>query len=162
MLNTIQDLLKTFTRASQEQPLDHEQAVRTATVALLVEVARADFGVDDAEREVILQIIERHYAVTADEARLIADEAESHADDATCLHPLTRLITSQCSLEERVEIVRLLWEISFADGHVDKHEEHLVRKVADLLYVPHNRFIKAKLEGGAGQLSGSVNRPGEK
>ena len=149
MLTAIQDLLKTFARASQEKPLDHEQAVRTATVALLVEVARADFGVEDAEREMILRIIERHYAVTADQARLIADEAESHADDATCLHPLTRLITSQCSLEEREEIVRLLWEVSVADGHVDKHEEHLVRKVADLLYVPHNRFIKAKLEGGA-------------
>ena len=87
--------------------------------------------------------------MTAEQARLIADEAESHADDATCLHPLTRLITSQCSLDEREEIVRLLWEVSFSDGHVDKHEEHLVRKVADLLYVPHNRFIKAKLEGGA-------------
>jgi uncharacterized tellurite resistance protein B-like protein len=149
MLTTIQDLLKTFTRGSQEKPLDHEHAVRTATVALLVEVARADFGVEDAEREMILRIIERHYAVTAEQARLIADEAESHADDATCLHPLTRLITSQCSLDEREEIVRLLWEVSFADGHVDKHEEHLVRKVADLLYVPHNRFIKAKLEGGA-------------
>ena len=149
MLSAIQDLLKTFARASQEKPLDHEQAVRTATVALLVEVARADFGVEDAEREMILRIIERHYAVTAEQARLIADEAESHADDATCLHPLTRLITSQCSLEEREEIVRLLWEVSVADGHVDKHEEHLVRKVADLLYVPHNRFIKAKLEGGA-------------
>lgn len=149
MLTAIQDLLKTFARASQEKPLDHEQAVRTATVALLVEVARADFGVEDAEREMILRIIERHYAVTAEQARLIADEAESHADDATCLHPLTRLITSQCSLEEREEIVRLLWEVSVADGHVDKHEEHLVRKVADLLYVPHNRFIKAKLEGGA-------------
>ena len=149
MLTAIQDLLKTFARASQVKPLDHEQAVRTATVALLVEVARADFGVEDAEREMILRIIERHYAVTADQARLIADEAESHADDATCLHPLTRLITRQCSLEEREEIVRLLWEVSVADGHVDKHEEHLVRKVADLLYVPHNRFIKAKLEGGA-------------
>ncbi len=151
MLNTIQELLKTFTRTSRQEPLDHEQALRTATVALLLEVARADFGVDDAEREVILRIIERHYAVTADEARLIADEAESHADDATSLHPLTRLITSQCSLEERAEIVRLLWEISFADGHVDKHEEHLVRKVADLLYVPHNLFIKAKLEAAADQ-----------
>jgi len=148
MLTTIQDLLKTFTRGSQEKPLDHKHAVRTATVALLVEVARADFGVEDAEREMILRIIERHYAVTAEQARLIADEAESHADDATCLHPLTRLITSQCSLDEREEIVRLLWAVSFSDGHVDKHEEHLVRKVADLLYVPHNRFIKAKLEGG--------------
>ena len=151
MLTTIQDLLRTFTRDSQDKPLDHEQAVRTATVALLVEVARADFGVDDAEREVILRIIQRHYGVTADEACLIADEAESHAENATCLHPLTRLITSQCSLGERVKIVRQLWEVGFADGHIDKHEEHLVRKVADLLYVPHNLFIKAKLEGGAGQ-----------
>jgi uncharacterized tellurite resistance protein B-like protein len=38
----------------------------------------------------------------------------------------------------------MLWKVSCADGKIDAHEEHLVRKVADLLYVPHARFIQAK------------------
>ena len=147
MLATIQDL---FRKYAQEQPFDREQALQTATVALLMEVARADHTVKDEERQAIERIIERYYAVSAERAREIAAAAESHADDMTSLYPVTRLITSECSVEERIAIVRLLWEVTFADGHVDKHEEHLVRKVADLLYVPHKQFIRTRLQESGG------------
>ena len=150
MFATIQELLKNTIRAQQEESLDREQALRLATVALLMEVARADFGTSDEERQVILRIIERYYAVSASRALEIAEAAETHANDMTSLYPMTRLITSECSLEERIEIIRLLWEVTFADGHVDKHEEHLVRKVADLLYVPHRQFIRTRLQESGG------------
>jgi uncharacterized tellurite resistance protein B-like protein len=151
VITRIQALLKKYTCRPQEEPLDREQALRMAAVSLLVEVARADSRVDDEERGVILGIIERCYSVSNEQAREIADAAESHADDLTSLYPLTRLLVSECSLEERIDIVRLLWEVTFADGHVDKHEEHLVRKVADLLYVPHNQFIRTRLQESAGK-----------
>lgn len=150
MFTTIQELLKKTVCAQQQQPLDREQALQLATVALLMEVARADFGTSDEERQVILRIIERYYAVSASRALEIAEAAETHANDMTSLYPLTRLITSECSLEERIEIIRLLWKVTFADGHVDKHEEHLVRKVADLLYVPHRQFISTRLQESGG------------
>jgi uncharacterized tellurite resistance protein B-like protein len=150
MLTSIQALLKKTIPAPQEVQLDRQQALQLATVALLTEVARADYGVSDEERETILRIIERYYSVSASRAVEIADAAENHAKDMTSLYPLTRLITRECSIEERVEIVRLLWEVTFSDGRVDKHEEHLVRKVADLLYVPHNQFIKTRLQESGG------------
>ena len=128
--------------------MERERALRMATVALLTEVARADNITSDEERRVILRIIERYYSVPASQAVEIAEAAENHADDMTSLYPMTRLIISECSLEERIEIVRLLWKVTFADGHVDKHEEHLVRKVADLLYVPHGQFIRTRLQEG--------------
>lgn len=146
MFGTIQGLLKKAICTTQDESLDREQGLRMATVALLMEVARADYGTSDEEQQVILRIVERYFAVSASQALEIAVAAESHADDMTSLYPLTRLITTECSLEERIEIIRLLWEVTFADGHVDKHEEHLVRKVADLLYVPHRQFIRARLQ----------------
>ena len=91
-------------------------------------------------------IRDSYYSVSPEQARELAAAAESHADDATSLFPFTRLITSECSMEDRIRIVRMLWEVSCADGHIDAHEEHLVRKVADLLYVPHSEFIRAKLQ----------------
>lgn len=150
MLTSIQALLKKTIRIPQEESLDGKQALQLATVALLTEVARADYGVTDEERETILRIIERYYSVSGSRAVEIADAAESKANDMTSLYPLTRLITRECSIEERVAIVRLLWEVTFADGHVDKHEEHLVRKVADLLYVPHQQFIRSRLQESGG------------
>ena len=146
MFGTIQGLLKKAICTTQDESLDREQGLRMATVALLMEVARADYSTSDEERQVILRIVERYFAVSAGQALELAEAAESHANDMTSLYPLTRLITTECSLEERTEIIRLLWEVTFADGHVDKHEEHLVRKVADLLYVPHRQFIRARLQ----------------
>jgi len=145
-MTAILDLLKRTIRVAKEDPPDREQALRMATVALLMEVARADYGTSDEERQTVLQIIERYYAVSASRALEIAEAAENHVQDMTSLYPVTRLITNECSLEERIDIVRLLWEVTFADGHVDKHEEHLVRKVADLLYVPHKQFIRTRLQ----------------
>ena len=150
MFTKIQGLLQRYTRAPQEERRDREQALRTATVALLMEVARADHSIRGEERQAIQRIIERYYSVSAEQALEIADAAESHVNDMTSLHPVTRLITSECSLEERIAIVRLLWEVTFSDGHVDKHEEHLVRKVADLLYVPHHQFIRTRLQESGG------------
>ncbi len=111
-----------------------------------MEVAAADAEISDAERQLVKRIIEEIHAVSPDEAREICGLAERQADRATSLFPFTRLITSECSMEDRIEIVNRLWEITFLDGKVHAHEEHLVRKVADLLYVPHSQFIRGKIK----------------
>jgi uncharacterized tellurite resistance protein B-like protein len=146
MITTIQVLLKRVTRTPAAVQQDSEQALRMATAALLMEVARADHDIKDEERDAVRRVIENHYSVSPEQASELADAAESQADDNTSLYPFTRLITSECSLEDRIRIVRMLWKVSCADGHIDAHEEHLVRKVADLLYVPHKQFIRTKLQ----------------
>ena len=146
MITTIQTLLKRYKQAPAAVQRDSEQALRMATAALLMEVARADHDIKDEEREAVRRIIENYYSVSPEQARELAAAAESHADDATSLFPFTRLITSECSMEDRVRIVGMLWKVSCADGHIDAHEEHLIRKVADLLYVPHSEFIRVKLQ----------------
>jgi uncharacterized tellurite resistance protein B-like protein len=146
MITTIQVLLKKYTRTPVVVQEDSEQALRMATAALLLEVARADDDITDDERAVIRRVMENCYAVSPEQARELADAAERQTHAVTSLFPFTRLLTSECSIEDRIRIVRMLWEVSRADGRIDKHEEHLVRKVADLLYVPHSQFIRAKLQ----------------
>jgi uncharacterized tellurite resistance protein B-like protein len=146
MITSIQALLQKYTQAQAAAQQDSEQALRMATAALLMEVARADHDIKDEEREAVRRIIENYYSVSPQQARELADAAERQANDATSLFPFTRLITSECSMEDRIRIVRMLWKVSCADGHIDAHEEHLVRKVADLLYVPHHQFILTKLQ----------------
>ncbi len=146
MITTIQTLLKKHTRSPAAAQDDSDQALRMATAALLLEVAKADDKVTDEEREAIQRIIRNYYSLSAVQARELADAAEKQAGDVTSLYPFTRLITGECSMEDRISIVRMLWEVTCADGHIDKHEEYLIRKVADLLYVPHSQFIRTKLQ----------------
>jgi len=146
MITTIQVLLKRYTQVPAAAQRDSVQALRMATAVLLMEVARADHDIKDEEREAVRRIIENYYSVSPEQARELAAAAENAADDTTSLFPFTRLITSECSMDDRIRIVRMLWEVSCADGHIDAHEEHLVRKVADLLYVPHKQFIRTRLQ----------------
>ena len=146
MISTIQSLLKRHLPSNSEAGQDAERALQVATAALLMEVAAADTEVTAAERQQIKRIVGEIHAVTPDDAHDICRQAEQQADHVTSLYPFTRLITSECSLEDRIEIVHRLWEITFLDGEVHTHEEHLVRKVADLLYVPHSQFIRGKVK----------------
>lgn len=125
---------------------DDGRALRLATAALLMEVAGADYNISESEREAIRSLVNEKYSVTPEEAAAIAERAEQEAEHATSLYPFTRLITAECSLEDRIEIVSMLWQVTAADGYIDSHEEHLVRKIADLLYVPHSQFIRTRLQ----------------
>ncbi len=60
------------------------------------------------------------------------------------LYEFTRLLNEQLSREERIRIVEMLWRVAFVDSVIDKYEEYYIRKIADLLYVSHRDYIKAK------------------
>ena len=142
---------KLYKLLSSAEPLsgDEEEgarAIQLATAALLMEVASADYTISKSERDTIRSIVEEKYAVSSDEALEIAHRAEEDTRHVTSLYPFTRMLNAQCDLQERVEIVSMLWRVTAADGVIDAHEEHLVRKIADLLYVPHSQFIRARLE----------------
>jgi uncharacterized tellurite resistance protein B-like protein len=151
MITTIQAFLKKhFDSTDVGGASDGRQALQAATAVLLMEIARADTGVDAVEREMIQRIISAHFELTPGLAREISRLAEQEADEVTSLHPYTRLINTECSIEDKISIVRMLWQVTCADGKIDKHEEHLVRRVAALLHVPHREFIRTKLEVTAG------------
>ncbi len=149
MITTIQILLKRCTYVPEDNKAGREEALRTAVAVLLMEVARSEDGISNEERRAIHRVIEAQHSISPDQARAVAAAAERDAEQATSLHPFTRLIVDECSLEERAEVIRMLWEVTFADGNAGAHEQHLVRKVAGLLHVPHSDFIRMKLQHGS-------------
>jgi uncharacterized tellurite resistance protein B-like protein len=125
---------------------DGANALQLATATLLMEVARVDNTVTSGERQAIIRMIGRHFGLSSGQTQNITASAENEAEQATSLYPFTRLINRLCSADEKVQIIEMLWQVTCSDGHVDKYEEYLVRKIADLLYVPHGEFIRTKLE----------------
>jgi uncharacterized tellurite resistance protein B-like protein len=123
---------------------DREHALRVATALLLIEVARADYKDDLTEDAVIFALIKDFFALTADETTMLIDEARQQADHSVSLQQFTRRLTEQLSGEEKRQVVEMLWKVALADSHLDKHEDHLVRKVAELLYVPHSELIQIR------------------
>jgi uncharacterized tellurite resistance protein B-like protein len=158
MIEKLQKILRKH--LGQESRDDEGKELQLATATLLMEVARADNRISEEERQDVRRLIESHYALSPELTREIASSAEHKAQHATSLYPFTRLINHVCSPEEKVQIIGMLWRVTCSDGHVDKYEEYLVRKIADLLYVPHREFIRTKLEVLDGSAAENPRYPG--
>ncbi len=127
----------------QENP---EQALQLAACALLFEMVKADFEISASELQAMRDAVQTVINIDDGTADTLIQLAQEETDAATSLYPFTRLINDHYSLEQKRELVRALWMIAFADGKVDRYEEHYLRKLVDLLYVPHSVFIQTKLE----------------
>ena len=84
------------------------------------------------------------------EVQTLLEAAETRVDEATSLYEFTRVINDSFEHEEKVRIVEMLWRVAYSDGELEKHEGHLVRKVADLLHLRHREYIGAKLRAQEG------------
>ena len=62
------------------------------------------------------------------------------------LHPFTSVVHDRFDAHEKVKLIECLWRVAFADGNVDKYEEHMLRRIAELLHISHRDFIRTKLE----------------
>lgn len=127
-----------------ESPAARAHALQIATALLLIEVARADYKQNLTEDEVVFASIKDFFELSPDEARLLVAEAARQADHAASLQSFTRRLHEELSVEEKLRVVEMLWRVALADDHLDKHEDHTVRKVAQLLYVPHTDLIKIR------------------
>jgi uncharacterized tellurite resistance protein B-like protein len=122
-----------------------EHRLQLATAALLIEMTRADGDIRPAEQEAVNRALQQAFQLSEAETGELISLAEQEAHDATCYHEFTRLINDNFSKEQKIQVVELLWEVAYADREMEMYEEHLVRKLADLLYLRHDEFIQAKL-----------------
>lgn len=143
MLRAIQDFFRGRIEPDSTGRHD-EHSLHLATAALLFEMQRADFEEQEEERKVLERVLQETFALSREETRELARLAQRESEDSVSLHQFTRLINQHFSPEEKVRVVEMLWQVAFADGRIDRYEEALLRKIADLIYVPHRAFIQAR------------------
>ena len=139
-------------RRGETAASDRRHGVKLATALLLVEVERADFAEDITESDATLRLLREHFELSDEEAALLVAEARQTADHAASLQAFTRRLHEALTYDEKRAVVEMLWNVALADSHLDKHEDHLVRKIADLLYVSHSDLIRIRnrVKGAAG------------
>ena len=120
------------------------RALRVATALLLIEVARADYADSLAEDAAMLESLEQFFSLDSADAKLLLDEARREADHAVELQQFTRRLHEQLSVAEKHRVVEMLWRVAFADRRLDKHEDHLVGRIAELLYVSRSDLIRIR------------------
>jgi uncharacterized tellurite resistance protein B-like protein len=116
-----------------------------ATTALLVEMMRMSGEVAESERARVLHAVETKFGLRAEDTATLLQLAEAEAREATDYYQFTSLIKNRLNPEEKQRLIEHLWAVAYADGELHQYEDHLVRKIADLLYVPHRALMAAKL-----------------
>jgi uncharacterized tellurite resistance protein B-like protein len=144
MLKALNDLFDRAFVGKASEPQDREHALRVATALLLIEVARADYEDDLAEGAAVVAEMKEFFALDDGEAKLLVEEAQRQADHAVSLQSFTRRLVEQLSESEKHRVVEMLWRVALADRRLDKHEDYVVRQVAELLYVSQRDLIKIR------------------
>ena len=155
MLRTLSDLFDALKAPRRDaDPATREHTLQLATAVLLVEVMRADTEHRDTEKPVVLAALREKFALAEDELARLYELAEARSIEAHDLHSFTARLNAAFDEPQRVRMLELLWRVAWADGHVDAHENHLMRRLADLLHVRRADAIGAKLraERDAGDI----------
>jgi uncharacterized tellurite resistance protein B-like protein len=147
MLSTIKVFIQEHFIISSENEMEGTESskIQLAAAMLFVEVMYADHTTNAAEEKAVQTALKKCFALTSQEIETLISLAKEKAKDVTSLHEYTSIIHRGLSLDEKIKIVEQIWTIILADNEIDKHEEHLARKIADLLHLRRSEFIQAKL-----------------
>jgi uncharacterized tellurite resistance protein B-like protein len=146
MLSTLKDILDSFTGPSQEQSgQEAEHAVRLAAAVLLVEVMRADAANTPVERAAVMAALRERFSFADDEVARLVELAQAEAEHAYDYYRFTSVLNERFSQDQKIALVQAMWQVAYADAHLDANENHVISKLAELLHVTHGEYIGAKM-----------------
>jgi uncharacterized tellurite resistance protein B-like protein len=146
MIDKLKQFLSTALGEDTESLMaDTEQQTLLAAVALMVEIIAVDDAEHETEKAMLRQILNTHFATSTEAADRLIAEAEARHEQATDFYHFTAEINQSFSAEQKIELIEHLWQLAYADDHLHELEQHVIRKLASLLYVSHKDFIAARL-----------------
>ena len=146
MIKRIKDLLSNF--SNQEEEIEDEKisSLDKACSALLIEVAYADKVFDESEINSLKDSLKETYNIDEEIINELISDAKKTVDESTSLYEYTRVVNDEFNYSDKLELLSRIWKLAFADGNLDKYEDHLIRKISDLIHISHSDFIKIKLD----------------
>ena len=147
MLNSIRQFFENKLVNKEEEPTSSSIAkTDLACAALLIEVINSDHKLEEQETQAFFSVLQNNLNIPGEDIDELVELAENQAKEATSLYEFTSLINSDYDYSQKVGLIENMWRIAFSDNNLDKYEDHLIRKISDLIYVSHSDFIRAKLK----------------
>ena len=142
MLKKLTDL---FSRDSVDPHDNNTIDAPVAAAALMLEVTWADHDIDADEIAASTELLQKLFELNAQTAQQLIDDAKERMQQSVGVQDYTRFLNEALNESEKFDVVTALWRVALSSNGLDRFEEHTIRRVADLLYLSHNRFIEAKL-----------------
>ena len=146
MIKKIKDLIANYSSEYKVEETSVLVKLNEACAALLVEIAFADKEFDLNERESLKKSLIESYNLEVDTIEEIVKDAENTVAESTSLYEYTRTVNDEFEYSDKLNLLENLWKVAYADNILDKYEEHLIRKISDLIHISHSDYINIKLK----------------
>lgn len=143
MLSVIKRLRQSLAAAAETTTTSYTD-LQLAAAVLLLEVGCSDFERHPEEKATVLRALAQAFHLNGEQLAILYEHAVHSADNAVSLHEFIGVINRECSREQKMTLLEDLWRVAFADGRLDKYEDHRIRRIAELLHMPHRAFIQSK------------------
>lgn len=146
MLSKLESFIKNKLKEPLSTPDEIEKQIMIATAVLFLEMAYADFEIVMEEEKRLIKILHKLFQLNPDEIDELIEAAKESRDKRNDIWKFTNLLKSQFDHEQKIGIMENMWRLIFADGHVDRYEDALIRKLTTLLGLEHGDMIQAKIK----------------
>ena len=133
-----------FSKNVLESEAETTSPDQLATAALLIEVMVIDGDLDDQEMQAIAGTLSNMLDLSKEQIDQLIELSKEEVAEATSLYQFTKEINEHFDIEKKLSLMTAMWRVAFADGHLDKYEENIIRRVADLLHIRHSEYIRCK------------------
>ena len=141
MLGIIRDI---FNQAADADPSITEKRQHMAAAILLFEVAKADHNLGVEEQARLERVLREEFDLAPDALEELVVAAHGRSEEVASLHEQVDLINEMFDRDRKLALLTDLWRVACADGVIHHHEEHLIRRLSDLMHLNHRDFIRAK------------------
>jgi uncharacterized tellurite resistance protein B-like protein len=143
MLSVINRLRQSLTAAAETAAAPFSD-LQLAAGVLLLEVGSSDFEHHPEEKAAALRALGRAFGLNGQQLEILYEHAVRSADNAVSLYEFVGVINRECDQAQKMRLLEDLWRVAFADGRLDKYEDNRIRRIAELLHMPHRAFIQSK------------------
>ncbi len=144
MLTKLQKFFDRYLNKDIKAEIPMQRRLQMASAALMVEMLHVDEQVTTEEDEKLRLLLEQRFNLDSSEIEALIDLAHNEKHEATDYYQFTSLLNEHYSQQQKIDLVEDLWKLAYADHELDKYEEHLLRRLAELLHVPHQDYIRTK------------------
>ena len=144
MLTKLQKLFDLYLNKDIKAEIPLQRRLQMASAALMVEMLHVDGQVTTEEDEKLRLLLAQRFNLDSSEIEALIDLAHNEKHEATDYYQFTSLLNNHYSQQQKIDLVEDLWQLAYADHELDKYEEHLLRRLAELLHVPHKDYIRSK------------------
>ena len=130
----------------KEEKKEKPKNLKLIALCLAFEVANADNDIDFREKDLILEKIKESIDVTVLTEKEIFDVIQEESQKRVSFYDIIHDINNNLDKKEKVDVLKMLWEIAYADKVLDVDEERIIRRSAEMLGIRPSIVLQTKEE----------------